>query len=390
MNDKDLSESDLAQLTDLRHKLHQSAEVSGAEETTAGIIKDFLKKECTPDALKTGVGGYGILATYEGSGKGPHILLRCELDALPIADVNEISYQSENEGVGHKCGHDGHMSILCGVAKRLSEQPPEIGKVTLLFQPAEETGEGARKVIEDENFQELSPDFCFALHNLPGFEKDQIVVRSGVFAAASVGLITRFKGDTAHAAHPEQGKSPALAMAQTVQAFSSAPQFYSPLEEAAKVTVINAELGERAFGTSPGHAVVMATLRTYSEQVLDQLKKKCLDNAKGAAGMYDLSFSYDWVEPFPVTENDSDSADTIRKSAEINGFEIHDKEFPFSWSEDFGHFTKQIPGVMFGLGIGKDHAPLHAEDYDFEDEVIPTGVRMFVRIIEEISSKSNE
>lgn len=379
-----MSESLTSQLVKLRHRLHQSAEISGAETETNSIITSYLQSK-SPDQLDTGVAGEGILATFTGEGEGPHILIRCELDALPIADINELPYQSENKGIGHKCGHDGHMAIVCGVAHWLDEHPLEKGKVTLLFQPEEETGEGARKIIESDAFQELSPDYCFALHNLPGFPEHQIVVRDNTFAAASVGLIVRFTGNTAHAAHPEQGKSPALAMAQTVQAFSSAPQFYSPLEEAAKVTVINAELGERAFGTSPGHAVVMATLRTYNEEILENIKKKCVNIAEGAAEMYKLSFSFDWVEPFPATDNSREAADIIRSAARELDYEIYEKENPFSWSEDFGHFTRQINGAMFGLGIGEDHVPLHAEDYDFEDSVIPTGVSMFTEIIKELS-----
>ena len=373
-------------LISLRHHLHSIAEVSGEEYQTSDYITEFLETT-DPDELLTGIGGYGLIASYDSGEAGPHILLRCELDALPIADEIEADYRSVAEGVGHKCGHDGHMTILCGVAKYLEEQGLESGKVSLLFQPAEETGEGAKRVIEDERYQELSPDYCFALHNLPGFEKHQIILRNKVFAAASVGLIVNFEGATAHASHPEQGKSPALAMAQTVQAFSSAPQFYTPLEEAAKVTVINAGLGERAFGTSPGKATVMATLRTYNEDLLEELKKKCLNIAEKNADTYGLDVNHEWVEPFPSTVNADEAVDVIKAAADVLAYQTHHKETPFSWSEDFGHFTAQTTGAMFGLGSGSDHPALHAQAYDFPDDVIPTGVSMFVQIIKEITTK---
>jgi amidohydrolase len=371
------------ELTELRHRLHAMAEVSGEEQETSKYIADFLKTT-DPDRLKTGIGGNGILVMYEGKKKGPHVVIRCELDALPIHDAVDVEYQSKTKGVGHKCGHDGHMAILCGMAKLLQQEPPESGTVTLLFQPAEETGEGARRVIEDPQFQQISPDFCFALHNLPGFEKHHIVLRKEVFAAASVGLIVNLKGTTAHASHPEQGKSPALAMAQIVQAFSSAPQFYTPLEKAAKVTIINATLGERAFGTSPGGATVMATLRTFDEKLLSELKEKCLRIAQRTADTYELSSDFEWVEPFPATVNTAEGYDIIKSAAEKLDFDIHHKSSPFSWSEDFGHFTNQINGGMFGLGIGKNHSSLHAEEYDFPDDVIPTGIVMFEQIINEV------
>lgn len=375
----------LEELTALRHTLHREAEVSGTEENTSETICEFLK-DSAPDDLITGVGGNGIIATYQGGNDGPHLLIRCELDALPITDNIDTEYQSATEGVGHKCGHDGHMAIVCGVARLLAEHPPQTGKVSLLFQPAEETGEGARRVLEDAQFRELKPDYCFALHNLPGFKTHQIVVRENVFAAASVGLIVKFKGATAHAAHPEQGKSPALAMVQVVQAFSSAPQFYSPLEEAAKVTVINAVLGERAFGTSPGEARVMATLRTYNEKVLEHLKKKCVEISQRTAETYELSVDYEWAEPFPATVNSREANEFIRSAADTLEYDVHQKEHPFSWSEDFGHFTGNINGAMFGLGVGKDHPALHAEEYDFKNEVITTGVSMFMQIINVVTS----
>lgn len=374
------------ELKELRHRLHSIAEVSGEEQETSDFIVNYLKKT-NPDQLDTGIGGYGIAATYDGSKEGPHVLIRCELDGLPIPDDIDAEYRSKTEGVGHKCGHDGHMTIVCGVAKALQENPPEKGKVTLLFQPAEETGEGARRVIEDPVFQSSSPDYCFALHNLPGFEKGQIILRKGVFAAASTGLIVNFEGSTAHAAHPEQGNSPALAMAQTVQAFSSAPQFYSPLEESAKVTVINATLGERAFGTSPAKATVMATFRTYDEGLLDHLKKKCLEIAKKTADAFDLSLDYEWVESFPVTKNTSEGYRLVKSAAEKLDYNIYHKSSPFSWSEDFGHFTNQFNGAMFGLGVGEEHPSLHAEHYDFSDEVLPTGISMFMQIINEVTAE---
>ena len=327
-----------------------------------------------------------MFATYSGHEDGPHIVIRCELDGLPIPDDISGSYKSDTEGVGHKCGHDGHMAIVCGLAKLLGDTPPKSGKVTLLFQPAEETGQGAQRVLEDSRFQQLSPDYCFALHNLPGFEKHQIVVREEVFAAASVGLIAQFKGATSHAAHPEQGKSPALAMAQTVEAFSAVPQFYSSLEEVAKVTVVNAQLGERAFGTSPGQATVMATLRTYDDELLNTLKEKCLSIAERTAHTYDLSINVEWVEEFAATRNDPEATKQIQSAAEKLKLDVLHKDYPFSWSEDVGHFTSQIPGAMFGLGIGKEHPSLHAEQYDFEDDVISTGIMMFMQIINDLTT----
>src|SRR5699024_6150453 len=130
-----------------------------------------------------------------------------------------------------------------------------------------------------------------------------IIVREGTFAAASVGLEVELTGATSHAAHPEEGRSPAMAMAQMLQSLSAVPQFYSPINQAAKVTVISAELGEKAFGTSPGKALVRATLRTFSNEHLDVLKKRCLSLAKNLSATYDLDIAHRWLEEFATTKN---------------------------------------------------------------------------------------
>jgi amidohydrolase len=374
----------LPRLTSLRKHLHSIAEVSGSERHTAQTIENFLTEEAKPDKVYNGIGGHGIIATYEGGADGKHILLRCELDALPITDKIDAEYRSKSDGTGHKCGHDGHMAIICGVAKLLAKERPSAGKVSLLFQPAEETGEGAQRVLEDERFQALQADYCFALHNLPDYEKGNVIVRDQTFAAASVGLEVTFGGETSHAAHPEEGVSPALAMAQLVQALSAVPQYYSSLNHATKVTVINAELGERAFGTSPGRATVRATLRTFDDELLKRLQERCLQISEGIADTYGLSADHNWVEPFAATKNDGAAVDKIRKTAQKQEIRVQEKSVPFSWSEDFGHFTRQIPGAMFGLGSGRQHPALHAEHYDFPDEVIPVGICMFMEIVKEV------
>lgn len=380
-------DSYLPELKTLRHQLHTAAELSGEEQQTAEMISDFLSTT-DPDKLKTNIGGHGLLATYNSKEPGPHLMIRCELDGLPITDNIEADYQSKTDGIGHKCGHDGHMAILAGVAKILGDQRPPAGTVSLLFQPAEETGEGAQRVLSDPQFEDVEPDYVFALHNLPGVKKHQIVVKNDTFAAASVGLIVRFKGATAHAAHPEEGKSPALAVAQTIQSLSATPQFQVPLEKAAKVTVIHATLGERAFGTSPGEGTVMATLRTYDDDLLAKLKDHCIQIAKGYADTFNLGMDVEWVEEFSATVNNTEAVEIIEAAAEKNGSEIHHKKEPFSWSEDFGHFTNKYNGAMFGLGAGTDHPALHAQSYDFPDEIISTGISMFMQIINETIDRS--
>lgn len=371
------------ELYDLRRRLHRNAELSGKEEKTSKIILEFLGKY-PPDKIISDLGGHGIAAVYKGKSDGPAVLIRCDLDALPIPETINLEYASKSEGVAHKCGHDGHMTIVSGLAQILHENRPAKGSVILLYQPGEEVGKGAQWVLDDKKFAELSPDYVFALHNLPGFERGQIIYREGFFAAASKGMIVELLGETSHAAEPQKGKSPALAVAEIINGFSAVPQFYTALHESAKVTVIHARVGEVAFGTSPGYGNVMATLRAYADDVMNVLAEKCENIVKGIEQSWQLKAKIKWDEIFPSTVNDIGAVQLIVKSAEKLGLKTFKQPVPFPWSEDFGNFTARYQGAMFGLGSGMDHPALHHPDYDFPDELLAVGTSMFEEIIYEI------
>lgn len=378
---KKLVERQKDSLTKLRHDLHQQAERSGKEEQTSRRMAGWLE-ETDPDQLIEELGGYGLAAIYDSDHDGPTTLFRCELDALPIAETNDLPYQSGDPQTSHKCGHDGHMAIIAGLARLLAEVNPQKGRVVLLLQPSEETGEGAKRVLEDEKFKKIAPDKVFALHNLPGYPLHQVVVRNNVFAAASVGLSVSYHGSTAHAAHPEQGRSPAQTVSRWIDMVSALPQFETALHEAAKATVIHAKLGEVAFGTSPGEAEVMATLRAHHDEVLERMKDRALEQSEAFAKAGELDWEYEWREPFPASVNADEHIEEVRKAAQDLDLDLYEQPQPFAWSEDFGHFLQQYPGALFGLGSGKEQPPLHAPDFDFPDELIPTGVSVFAALIE--------
>lgn len=158
----------LPALLALRQDLHRHPELSGEEFATAERIRYFMAP-FQPDAIIENIGGYGLVFVFEGSQPGPTVLFRCELDALPIKEVNTFNYRSVVSGASHKCGHDGHMTIICALGVLLAGKRPEKGRVLLAFQGAEETGQGAVAMVEDPLFQPLKPDYAFALHNLPPF-----------------------------------------------------------------------------------------------------------------------------------------------------------------------------------------------------------------------------
>lgn len=359
-------------LISLRREFHENPERSNEEKRTAERIRDFLATGA--DEVAEGLGGHGIAFLYRGERKGPAVLIRAELDALPIPEKTGIDHRSRNEGLSHKCGHDGHMAIAAGLGRRLAEERPERGSVTLLFQPAEETGEGARRVLDDPAFAPYRPDLAFGFHNLPGFPRGTVVVRGGVFAVASRGFVGRLTGATAHAAEPERGRSPALALAHGIEAIESLPQSIAPMSASVKATVIHARLGEIAFGTTPGEAVLMATLRAGSDVVMNELSEEAERRIRGIAAAYGLRAETEWTEEFPATENDEEAAAMIEEEANRLCMPVLRRGEPFPWSEDFGHFTAEGRGALFGLGAGEDHPALHHPDYDFPDDLVAPGV----------------
>ena len=373
----------LPELTQLRRDLHQYPELSGQEESTARYLKAYLQKYM-PDAILTRLGsGTGLAAVFKGPAPGPTIMFRADMDALPIPQESTASYASQHEGISHKCGHDGHMTMVAGLAPLLHRHRPKRGKVVLLMQPAEETGEGAIALLEDKQFRELKPDYIFGLHNLPGFPMGQLVLREGSFCATSRGMRVRLKGRTSHAAEPEQGHSPATALAQLMISLPQLPQALSP-QELLLVTLTHASLGEPTFGTSPGIGMLQATLRANLEEEMQLLIQTAEAHIHKIAAEAKLEVEISYHEVFPLTKNEPEVFELLKRAADKTALDIHLKEEPFRWSEDFGHYSKLAPSGFFGLGSGSKQPNLHNAAYDFPDELLPYGLRMYWKLLEEV------
>jgi amidohydrolase len=375
-----LNQELLLQLIEFRRRLHQFPELSGYEKATSKAIADFLKS-ANPTKIITNIGGYGLAVIYDSGVAGPTVLLRADMDALPIQESNEFDYRSTVKGVAHLCGHDGHSTILAGVAHLIKQNPIGKGKAVLLFQPAEEVGRGAAAVIADPKFKEIKPDYAFALHNLPGIERGTIFLRENTFASASTGLITNLKGLSSHAAHPEDGNNPDKALAQMILGLNSIANKKHTFNDFTLLTVIHAKLGEVAFGTAPGNATLMATLRTYLDGDMERLKFEAEELIRSISKEFNLNNSINYTEEFPATINNSNCINQIMDAAISIDIPTQNLENPFKWSEDFGHFTQICDAAMFGVGSGIDHPQLHNENYDFPDEIIEPSTHIFYRIL---------
>jgi len=363
----------------LRHKLHQHPELANAEVGTAARLVNYLAP-LSPDQIITGIGGTGVAACFGEATTGRTVMLRCELDALPITETNAFDYRSITAGISHKCGHDGHMAILAAVAQHYSLNRPKVGRVILLFQPAEETGEGAIKVLKDKVTQQLNPDFVFALHNAPKYPMGEVLIKTGTICCASRGVIIRFMGKTAHAAQPETGNSPVKAVYQLLPLFEQLPTLINSHSEFTFATIVGVKLGEKAFGTSPSDAEIYVTLRSEHDLEMERLADIVNDKVKALAIKHKLAYSIESEDVFDATVNHDEAVSVITNA--LNDEPVHFTANPFRWSEDFGQFTRLHCGALFGLGAGEDTPALHNPDYDFPDQLIETGSRYFIKITE--------
>jgi len=372
---------------DLRKNLHQFPEVSGQEFQTAQIIKTFLVSHHPPTLLIENLGGYGIAAVYQFGEIGPTVMIRCELDALPIPEPNTFDYHSRNKGVSHKCGHDGHMAIVSGLIFWLKEQSFTSGSVVLLFQPAEETGKGAHLVLQDEAFKQIQPDYIFALHNLPGEPLHHILTKSNSFSASVKSMAIYLEGKEAHASEPENGINPAIAISTIIQEVLPLSQPIVNQEDFCLATLVHSKIGTKAYGISPGQGELHFTLRAWTDELREQLEKQIEKIIITTSQKHQLSHRIEYLEYFPATHNHPEGNDLIQQVARANGFTIKERVTPLKFGEDFGWFSKQYKAAMFGLGAGMNTPALHHATYDFPDELIPSGIRMFSGIIASILNR---
>lgn len=361
----------------LRRTIHAHPDLSGQESGTADRLQAHFRELGFDDFVEE-LGGTGLAVSISGSEDGPTIMLRAELDALPIEEKNRFKHQSVKPGISHKCGHDGHMAILAEIGQRLAAAPLEKGRAVLLFQPAEETGQGALDVLADPRFESIKPDRVYALHNLPDYPVGQVIARSGVFSCASRGMRTTLRGLETHAAQPEKGTSPRQTLSHLLDFFESRGNRKDHSAELSFATVTHASMGVKSFGIAPGAAEIMTTLRSEKDETMAAMVEECAKEVARVCARDRLEYQNEFDDIFPATVNDQQAFADIKAAA---GDRMMLAERPFRWSEDFGHFTARYRGAMFGLGAGTDVPALHHPAYDFPDALIDIGADLFMRLL---------
>ena len=382
-----LTNSDVAELTEWRRMLHRFPEVSREEVETARQVVAALGP-LKPDHVVTGLGGHGVAAVFEGAEAGPSVLFRSEIDALPIQELSDAAHRSTISGKGHLCGHDGHTTILMGLARLLSRKRPAKGRVILMFQPAEEDGSGAAAVTADPAFAPLRPDWAFSLHNMPGLAFGRSRLKAGVVNYASVGMKIALSGKTSHASEPEKGVSPGLAVARIIPALGALGALGPGgvlSDEFRLTTVTHVRMGEPAFGIAPGYAEIWVTLRTARDDRMAALRAAAETLAQDEAQAAGLNMAFSYDDEFVASVNDPDATAIMEHAMGVLGMAYDDRDLPMRGSEDFGRFGHGgTRSAMMFLGAGVETPALHNPDYDFPDSLIPVGTHLFHKIARDL------
>ncbi|WP_438991321.1 amidohydrolase [Lentibacter sp.] len=379
-----LTNLDLVELTAFRRLLHRFPEVAGEEVETARRIVGALEA-LSPSKILTGLGGHGVAAVFDSGVAGPTVLFRAELDALPIEEKNsKIDYASEVDGKSHVCGHDGHMTMVLALGRLIARQPVAKGRVVLMFQPAEEDGSGAKAVVADPAFQEIAPDWAFAIHLEPGRPFGFVSTAPGLINCASLGLKISFAGKTAHAADPEDGVSPARAIAELIPALEALGTG-GALDAAFRlVTLTHVQIGAPSFGIAPGDGVIFATLRSTHDAGLEGIEAGARALADAAAEKYGLTVDFEIEDHFAASINAPEAYEVAAKALDRLEIAHSGAGVPMRASEDFGVFGWGAKAAMLCLGPGEGYAALHNPDYDFPDDIIPMGTAIFEQIARDL------
>ena len=353
----------------LRLRLNETPEASGKEASTSELVRTYLEKN-TRAKLICSVATHGLMAVFEGKMPGKTILLRADMDAVSCTVDGKNVYR-------HLCGHDGHMAALCGCAELLSFYPIEKGKVILLFQPAEETGEGALSVIKEGFPSGEVPDMAFAMHNLPAYPLCTVVCREGVFASASGGLVLLLHGTQSHASAPVKAGSPTIMMKELLHLVENFAAELSSEKNGEMITLTHFRIGQPGFGVSPGEALMHLVIRARTDKRCQEINHALAGSVKHLASSCGVDVSFSVAEVFPALVNHPSAVRILRNVAESSGLNYAVTESPFGWSEDFSHFSQRIPSCMFGLGMGNMEEGLHENNYSFNDEILETAASLF-------------
>jgi amidohydrolase len=372
----------LAELTALRRDIHAHPELAFAEQRTADIVARELERyglEVHRGFARTGV--VGVLRC----GTSPRMIgLRADMDALPVAELNEFPHHSRHPGKMHACGHDGHTAILLGAARQLAADPGFDGTAVFIFQPAEESEGGAAVMIEDGLFERFPVEGVFGLHNWPGIEVGRMAVMPGPVMAGTCAFEIVIRGHGCHAAMPHQGVDGIVAGAQLVQALQTVVSRTLHPCDAGVVSVTQFHAGE-AWNVIPEEVVLRGTIRTFKPEVQEAVERAVERLCSGVAAANGAQIGVRFDHRYPPTVNSAAEAEFCRSvaSSVFGSEQVLTDVLPSMGAEDFAYMLREKPGcyVWLGNGPGTGGCTLHNPHYDFNDDALAWGVAYWVALV---------
>ena len=382
--------ADAAAITTLRRDIHAHPELCFEEQRTSDLIAKTLTDWGIP--VHRGLGTTGVVGIIKNGTSNRAVGLRADIDALPITERNRFAHASKHAGKMHACGHDGHTAMLLAAAKHLSRQSNFDGTVYLIFQPAEEGGGGAREMIKEGLFEKFPMEAIFGAHNWPGMAVGQIGVRPGAIFASSNEFKITVRGKGAHAALPHMGIDPVPVACAVVQALQTIVTRNKRPVETAVISVTMIHAGE-ATNVIAQSCELQGTVRTFSGETLDLIERRMREIAEHTCRAFEAEFDFEFVRNYPPLINHVAETDFVRRTlADVIGAgNVLECEAAMT-AEDFSYYLQAKPGCYFligngdgehrTLGHGLGPCTLHNASYDFNDDLIPLGATMWVRLAE--------
>lgn len=379
------------ELTAFRRDLHAHPELGFEEVYTAARVKEALE-HCGVDAIHTGIGKTGLVATIRGrqdSGKRM-IGLRADMDALPMTELNDFAWKSARAGLMHGCGHDGHTAMLVGAARYLAATRNFDGTAVLIFQPGEEGYAGARVMIGDGLFDRFPVESVYGMHNWPAMPPGTIGLNMGAMMAAADRVTVEIAGKGGHGAHPYQTIDPVLVAAHIITAVQSIVSRNVRPIDSAVISMCAMHAGDPgAMSVVPGKATLVGTVRTFSPQVQELVERRLSELCGAVAQAFGATASVHYERIYPATINTPQEARFAAQVAEslVGGEHVVRDLEPSMGSEDFAFMLQVKPGAYLrlgqGMGRGEGGCYLHNAQYDFNDAILPLGAALHAGLVEQ-------
>jgi len=379
------------ELTAFRRDLHAHPELGFEEVYTSARVKEALER-CGVDAVHTGIGKTGLVATIRGRQDSGHrmIGLRADMDALPMTELNDFAWKSACAGLMHGCGHDGHTAMLVGAARYLAATRNFDGTAVLIFQPGEEGYAGARVMIEDGLFERFPVESVYGMHNWPAMRCGTIGLNMGAMMAAADRVTVEIEGRGGHGAHPYQTIDPVLVAAHIITAVQSIVSRNVRPIDSAVISMCAMHAGDpNAMSVVPGKATLVGTVRTFSAAVQELVERRLGELCSAVAQGFGATASVRYERIYPATINTEPQARFAAEVAQsLVGSEnvVRDLE-PSMGSEDFAFMLQAKPGAYLRIGQGPESGSggchLHNTRYDFNDAILPLGAALHAGLVEQ-------